>query len=633
MSKRIQAFKGILWFVVGLAAAVTIVRFSRGLGTVTALSDTTPWGLWIGFNVMGGVALAAGGFVIAAIAYIFRREEYRHVVRLAMLTGMLGYGAVAVGLLYDLGLPWNIWHPAIYLNPHSPLFEVAWCLMLYLTVLILEFLPVVFERSRFQRVFRFLLRLRLPLIILGIMLSTLHQSSLGSLMLIMPFRLHELWYTPLLPELFFVSAICLGLAMVILESTITAWLYERKPRTEMLAGLGRLAAFGLAFYLVFRCVDLARLGKLPLIFTGEAATALFLFEIGLCTVVPMVLFAIPAMRRNHHGIFIASSLCVFGFVLNRVNTSGLAQVWATGSDSFPAWPDFAISLGIVSGAALAFFFIQEHFPVDPEIERGRRDWRGMQLFLRPRLDRMSRIRMGDTGFAARRAYSLLFVVALGLGLAFIPLRPLVEATPVQRARGKDVLGGGYPVGTVEFPHMEHIELLGEEACGQCHHLHKVGDEGTPCSECHRDMYLPTRFFNHLFHVEVLDGRESCQECHAAGLPKAAATAKPCSECHRKNMMAAVEGPLSEFKSLEAPPLRRAMHQLCFECHRQEAVNPEVDKPDLFHCATCHRSPIIQREEIREATTPDGIDAGISAIGQAGVSVLEESSAGLGIDAR
>lgn len=604
MSRRIQVFKGILWFVVGLTAAVTIVRFTRGLGTTTALSDTTPWGLWIGFDVMGGVALAAGGFVIAAIVHIFRREKYHHVARPAVLTAMLGYAAVAVGLLYDLGLPWNIWHPTIYWNPHSPLFEVAWCVMLYLTVLILEFLPVVFERTPFQGIYRFLLRLQLPLIILGIMLSTLHQSSLGSLMLIMPFRLHALWYTPLLPELFFVSAICLGLAMVIFESTITSWLYERKPETEMLAGLGRLAAFGLAFYLVLRFVDLARLGKLPLLFNLDAATALFLFEIGLCTVVPMILFAVPAVRRNPNGVFVASSLCVFGFVLNRINTSGLAQVWATGSAYFPTWTEITISLGIVSGFALIFFFIQEHFPVDPEIEKSRRDWRGLQLFQLPRFDRMSRVWLGDTGFAARRVYSLLFVGGLGLGLAFIPWSPLVEATPVERARGRKVLRVGYPVGTVKFPHAEHVKRLGEEACPTCHHLNKAGDEGTPCSECHSDMYLPTRIFDHRFHVEALQGTESCRECHAAGQPRNAATAKSCSECHKKDMMAVTTGPLSRFNSLTAPPMRRAMHRVCIECHRSEAVNPAVGKQDLFRCATCHRTPISHREEVREAAEPE-----------------------------
>jgi len=599
MNRRIQIFKGILWFIVGMAAAITVVRFTRGLGTTTALSDTTPWGLWVGFDVMGGVALAAGGFVVAAIAHIFRREKYLPAARPAVLTAMLGYAAVAVGLLYDLGLPWNIWHPTIYWNPRSPLFEVAWCVMLYLTVLVLEFMPVALERTRFRKLYRFLLRLQLPLIILGIMLSTLHQSSLGTLMLIMPFRLHPLWYTSMLPELFFVSAMCLGLAVVIFESTITSWLYKREPETEMLSGLGRLAAFGLAFYMAFRLIDLGRLGKLGLIFEGTGASVLFLVEMGLCALLPLILFAIPAARRNHNAVFVASSLCVIGFVLNRINTSGLAQVWATGTDYFPYWTEFVVSFGIVAGFALIFFFLQEHFPVDPEIQEDQEKLRRMQLFELPRFDRMSRIWLGDTNFAARRVNSVLFVVAFALGLALVPWNPLVEATPVQRARGKDVLRVGYPIGTVQFPHKEHVKRLGEDACGTCHHLNKAGDEGTPCSECHRDMYLPTKIFDHFFHVSAVEGATACEECHAADVPKVASTAKVCSECHRKNMMAP-RASVQEFKHTEAPGMRQAMHRVCIDCHRKEAENPEVNKPDLFRCANCHRTPIPHRQEIREA---------------------------------
>ena len=607
MSKRIQIFKGILWFVVGLAAAVTVVRFTRGLGTSTALSDTTPWGLWVGFDVMGGVALAAGGFVVAAIVYIFRREKYHSAARPAVLTAMLGYAAVAVGLMYDLGLPWNIWHPTIYGNPRSPLFEVAWCVMLYLTVLVLEFVPVFLERTRFRKAYRFFLRLQLPLIVLGIMLSTLHQSSLGSLMLIMPFRLHPLWYTPLLPELFFLSAICLGLTVVIFESTITSWLYERKPETEMLSGLGRLAAISLSIYMAVRLIDLGRQDKLGMIFDGSGTSNLFLIEMGLLTLLPLILFAVPAVRRSANGVFIASVLGVSGLVFNRINTSGLAQVWATGSDYFPFWTEFVISFGIVAGFALIFFFIQEHFPVNTETWEGEEKLRKLQLFRLPRFDRMSRIWLGDTGFAARRVYSALFVVAFALGLAFVPWSPLVDTTPVERARGKDVLRVGFPVGTVQFPHKEHVDRLGQEACGTCHHLHKAGDSGTPCSECHRDMYLTTRIFDHYFHVRQLRGNASCSECHPSDAPKVAATAKACSDCHKKDMMAATSR-VKEFTRADAPGMRQAMHVLCVECHRAEWEKAEVKekKPDLFRCATCHRTPVRHRDELRQQRESEGV---------------------------
>ena len=262
---RVYRLKFILWLVAGLAAAVAAARFTQGLGATTNLSDATPWGLWVGFDVMGGVALAAGGFIMTAAVYIFRLERLHGVVRPAVLTAFLGYVAVAVGLLFDLGLPWNIWHMIVFWNPHSPLFEVGWCVMLYLTVLTLEFFPVPAEEfSALAKVRRILIKVRLPLVIAGIGLSTLHQSSLGSLFLIMPYRLHPLWYSPILPLLFLVSAIALGMMMVTFESHFTAWLYRRKPETEALAPLGGAARWVLLLYLAIRFGDLAIRGQLRL---------------------------------------------------------------------------------------------------------------------------------------------------------------------------------------------------------------------------------------------------------------------------------------------------------------------------------------------------------------------------------
>jgi Ni/Fe-hydrogenase subunit HybB-like protein len=185
---RRSTVKTILWAFVGMLAVVSIARFGNGLGATTGLSDVTPWGFWIAFDVMAGVALAAGGFTLAATVYIFRIERYRSFARPAILTALLGYAAVTIGLMYDIGLPWRIWHPIIYPQLHSVLFEVAMCVMLYLTVLTLEFAPVVlehraFDKPIFRAILRFLKQISIVLVILGIVLSTLHQSSLGSLFL------------------------------------------------------------------------------------------------------------------------------------------------------------------------------------------------------------------------------------------------------------------------------------------------------------------------------------------------------------------------------------------------------------------------------------------------------------------
>ncbi|MFC1561765.1 NrfD/PsrC family molybdoenzyme membrane anchor subunit [candidate division KSB1 bacterium] len=367
---RVKIVKSILWFLFGIGTVVGISRFIFGLGAATNLTDSTPWGLWIGFDVMGGVALAAGGFVIAGAVYVFRLETFRPVVRPAVLTAFLGYIAVAVGLLFDLGIPWHIWHLMIFWNPHSPLFEVGWCVMLYLAVLLLEFTPVVLERfPRFHGIYHILKKTTIPLVILGIMLSTLHQSSLGSLILIMPFRVHPLWYSPIIPILFLLSAIGLGLMMVVFESTVSSWLYRKEHETDILSGLGRAAVWVLGLYVVVKFADLAFQNKLHLLVDGSWESAVFLFEMAVSAVIPAALLSFKKINRSRAGLSACALMVVFGFVLNRISASGIATIRATGSDYIPSLMEIAISLWVVSSAILVFLFFVENFRF---YERGRR---------------------------------------------------------------------------------------------------------------------------------------------------------------------------------------------------------------------------------------------------------------------
>ncbi|MGC8763771.1 MAG: NrfD/PsrC family molybdoenzyme membrane anchor subunit [Acidobacteriota bacterium] len=610
-NSRAFAVKAVLWFVAGLGAAVALLRFSLGLGTATALSDTTPWGLWIGFDVMGGVALAAGGFVMAALVHVFHREKYHDAARPAILTAFLGYGAVAVGLVFDLGLPWHIWHPVIFWNIRSPLFEVAWCVMLYLTVLSLEVAPVILVKTPFQRAYRFLTRLALPIMILGIMLSTLHQSSLGTMLLIMPFRVHPLWYTPLLPEVFFVSAICLGLTMVLFEHLTTAWVYRREPNGPMVEGLARLASFALAFYLLLRFGDLYRQGKLGLAFDGSFMGNLFLLEIFLSALVPMAAFALPAVRRSTNAVWAFALSSVLGFVLNRINASGLSQVWATKTFYFPAWMEFAISLSIVAACALVFFFIEEHFPVNPHhLEQAEAERRAASLRT-PTFAPFTQVWLGLGWRKAARVYSLLFVLAMAIGLTVAPKGEPARDPVVQRARGGEVLRLGAGPRYVYFNHKKHAESVKESGgCGVCHHLHKPGDQGTPCSECHSRRYEATRIFDHDRHVASLKGAAGCARCHGEGAEKSLNPRKPCEECHKKDMVASTEV-VKSFRSLEAPGYRKALHGMCIPCHREKAKDPTLDKPDLFRCGACHNEGTESERAYRALFPEAGEKAGRS----------------------
>jgi Ni/Fe-hydrogenase subunit HybB-like protein len=598
-NSRVFVFKAILWCLAGLAAAVAVLRFAMGLGVATALSDSTPWGLWVGFDVMGGVALAAGGFVMAAVVHIFHLDKYHAAARPAILTAFLGYGAVAVGLLFDLGLPWNIWHMIIFWNPRSPLFEVGWCVMLYLTVLALEVAPVILERTPFQRAYRFFVRLALPIMILGIMLSTLHQSSLGSLLLIMPFRIYPLWYTHLLPEIFFISAICLGLSMVMFESSITSWLYRRKPEMEMLGGLAKMASGALGFYFVVRMADIAYQNKLGLIFSGNWEGNIFILEMLLSTVLPMVLYLLPAVRRSPTGLWLISMGSVLGFVFNRINASGLSQIWATKSFYFPAWTEISISVGIVSACGLVFFFIQEHFPVDPHGLKDIEEERARSEKGSPAFSPFTQVWLGEGWRKAARVYSMCFVLAMALGLTLTPKGQPAELRPVTRARGAGVLKIAAGPQPVYFDHKRHQDEGGKEkSCGTCHHLHLPGDKGTPCSECHRFLFTPATLFDHDRHAKGARGGDSCSKCHGPGEPQSLTVAKTCQDCHRKDMMVAGNPVAASFKKPVAGSYKEAMHKMCIPCHVTKAADPAVNLPNLGRCGACHDSGTVSEKAYR-----------------------------------
>ncbi|MGD8362492.1 MAG: Ni/Fe-hydrogenase cytochrome b subunit, partial [Gemmatimonadota bacterium] len=276
----------------GFAAA----RFIWGLGAVTHLDNQFPWGIWIAIDVASGVALAAGGFTTAALAHIFHRERYETVVRPALLTALLGYTFVVLGLLVDLGRYYNVWHPMLPMmwSGHSVLFEVGMCVMFYLTVLYIEFLPIVVERFRGRvRLPRFpgaeralervlavldstLSRVMFVFVILGVVLSTLHQSSLGGLMVIAPSKVHPLWWTPILPLLFFLSAVSVGFPMVVFESMITSRSMGRKPEMDVLAPLAKLVPVVLFIYLAFKVGDLTQRDAWKYLGEGGARPWMFL---------------------------------------------------------------------------------------------------------------------------------------------------------------------------------------------------------------------------------------------------------------------------------------------------------------------------------------------------------------------
>ncbi len=341
----------------------TYLRFTGGLQSATNLSDTFPWGIWIGFDILCGVGLAAGGFTLCAVTHIFNIEKFKPLTRPAILTAFLGYLLVVFGLMFDLGKPYNIWHALIMWNPRSVMFEVAWCVMLYTTVLFLEFLPMALEKFKFARLLSIIRKVSIPIMVLGVLLSTLHQSSLGSLFLILPTKMSPIWYSPYLPVYFFLSAVGIGFAMVIFESFMSARAFNRELEMDLLSlvGLISVSVFMLGFLL--KLADLITSGNITLLFSINEKSLLYFLEVLIGVFIPFGLLIQKSVRQNKKWLYIATVLMVAGFILNRMNVSITSITSEAGVHYFPSVNEFSITLMLVVLGMWAFRLITKFFPV------------------------------------------------------------------------------------------------------------------------------------------------------------------------------------------------------------------------------------------------------------------------------
>ncbi|MBI4863918.1 MAG: Ni/Fe-hydrogenase cytochrome b subunit [Candidatus Riflebacteria bacterium] len=458
------------WRVVAAAtlaagAYATVVRFVMGLGASSNMSDGFPWGIWIGFDILVGVGLAAGGFTITATVHLLDLERYRPIVRPTVLTAFLGYLLAIAGLLFDLGRPDRVWHPMFWWNPHSVMFEIGWCVMLYTTVLALEFSPMILEPLGYRKPLRVIHLFTVPLVLAGVMLSTLHQSSLGSLFLIFPGKLHAFWYSLWLPVLFFLSAVAAGLSMVILESFLSARAFGRRLELPLLEGLARVVVVVLTLYLVVRFQDLGSRSALDgfALTTGEEQ--LFALEVFFGSFLPMILLSLPPVRRDRTGLFCSALLVVLGFVLNRLNTAVTGREGTMDTVYFPTWMEFAVTASLVCAGFIAFALAARYLNVFTE-EPARSDHR----FQEPRGKIGARI-----GQLALTTFGVAIVVAaLKLKTPAVAAVAPVPAEPVATKRSALTLppdltfpAGKDSPGVVKFKHRSHVSA-GRPDCAVCH---------------------------------------------------------------------------------------------------------------------------------------------------------------------
>ncbi|MCX8055531.1 MAG: Ni/Fe-hydrogenase cytochrome b subunit [Ignavibacteria bacterium] len=359
------------------------MRFIFGIGSVTNLNQQYPWGIWIAIDVATGVALAAGGFTTAALSHVMNREYYHVVVRPALLTAMLGYTFVALGVFIDIGRWYYIWHPLIMWNPNSALFEVGICVMIYLTVLYIEFLPIVTERfigkvnlpglfsifnKLLDKILRFLDRtlskVMFIFFIAGVVLSTLHQSSLGTLMIIAGSKMHPLWQTPILPLLFLLSAISVGFPMVIFESLIASRSFKLEPEMPVLRRLGSLVPLLLFIYLSFKIGDMVIRGTYVYLAEINIHSIMFMIEIILGVVIPLRMFMSKAVLNSPLWLFIASTLVVFGVFVNRLNNFVVAyHPPYSQSPYFPSFGEISVTVGLIALLVLLYRAFVMIFPI------------------------------------------------------------------------------------------------------------------------------------------------------------------------------------------------------------------------------------------------------------------------------
>ena len=373
-------FSPLVWILLtlmGIAFVVAMIRYIYGIGAISDLSYSYPWGFWISFDLFTGVVISSGGFLMAGTVYILGIKEFQPLLRPSVLTAFLGYIMVTIALLVDLGHPERIWYMMIHWNGTSVLLEIGICVMSYLTVLAIEFAPVVLERfPALHKIAHLIHKFIMPFVILGVVLSTLHQSSLGSLLLIQPAKLHPLWWTPILPIMFFNSAISVGLAMIILESSLSSRYFQRGLETHLLEKLAKAIPVVLGIYLILKFGELAYAGDLGYLFTSGGFSILFWAEILIGIVTPLIWFSIKKNRQSANGLLTGAIILLVGMILNRFNVSWFGVVhpdpmfymptFMSNVKYIPTLPEVSISLGIFAAGILAFGLASKYFPVFDE---------------------------------------------------------------------------------------------------------------------------------------------------------------------------------------------------------------------------------------------------------------------------
>lgn len=360
-----------LLLVMAAGALVAVYRLIFGLGAVTNLSDIWPWGFWIGMDVLGGVAMAAGGFIIAGAVYILNWKKYKPIVRPAILNAFFGYVLAATAIFFDIGQSFRIWHPLVMWQINSIMFIVAIHVVLYTTTLAAESSPMFFEKLKMSGAYRFVNSIMVPIVLFGILLSTLHQSSLGAVYLIIPSKLSPLWYSPTLPYMFLISSVLMGLSMVSFETILSGRIFRHKPPHDILTGMARGSLIVVAFYFVLKVWDLISGAGIGAAFSGSFAANMYLLEMIIGVILPLILLSVEGFRTRIRSIFAINILVIIGVLLNRMNVGifGVAEYAGRfGVDYFPSFSELILTAAMIAFAFFGFKVSAKYLNLFPGTE-------------------------------------------------------------------------------------------------------------------------------------------------------------------------------------------------------------------------------------------------------------------------
>lgn len=350
----------VLTGLVALMVATVVLRLLTGFQYVTNLTDETPWGMWIAFDVMCGVALAGGGYSTALLVSIFQYKEFHIVARGALLTSLLGYILVMAGLFLDIGQWFNFWRPFVSWGYTSVLFEVFWCISIYTTVLSIEFFEIITERILRKKLHRYIVKILPVLIVIGLIFPVMHQSSLGGLFLIMKERMFPLWWSEFLPLYFLLSSFFIGSAMVTIETTLAKTAYGHEIPHNIMLKLTRVGAGMMFVYLLLKLYDLFEKHEWNYVFQGTLQSNMYCVEMLFGILIPLMIIVSP-LSKKRGGLLTYAVLTVLGVILNRLNCV-FTSMYESGS-YFPGIGEIIVSVGLISLGVLIYCFLVENFNI------------------------------------------------------------------------------------------------------------------------------------------------------------------------------------------------------------------------------------------------------------------------------